>query len=240
MDPAVFQTATLTQVTVAITAVGALGTAAFGLVDASKLLPGLIPSSGFAFIRKLVTQLAPASDRAVPHGSALTASAITDTLHANWVNGMALADQKSVAKTLVKLRLNAETAPDLASLTGVDKGVLTSVAKKLANGEDMTQPEKDTYGRFDVLLATFVDRAFQNADQRYRTTAKSAACLVAIALAEAAAYLLGLLTSDGHPMWHNIGMAALVGLIATPLAPVAKDLATALNTAARAVQSVKR
>jgi hypothetical protein len=63
---------------------------------------------------------------------------------------------------------------------------------------------------------------------------------VAIALAEAAAYLLGMLISNGHLMWHNIGMAALVGLIATPLAPVAKDLATALNTAAKAMQSVKR
>ena len=240
MDPTFLQTATLAQITTAITAVGALGTAAFGLVDASKVLPGLIPSSGFAFIRKLVTQLAPASGGTVPRGSALAVPAITDTLHANWVNGMALADQKSVAKTLVKLRLNAETAPDLATLTGVDKNVLTSVAEKLANGETMTPPEMDTYGRFDVLLATFIDRAFQKADQRYRTTAKSAACLVAIALAEAAAYFLRTLSANGHPIWHNIGMAALVGLIATPLAPIAKDLATALNTAAKAVQSVKR
>ena len=239
VDPTVLQNATLTQVTVAITAVGALGTAAFGLVDASKLVPGLIPSSGFGFIRTLVAQLAPASV-SVPSGSALTEAAITGTLHANWVNGMALADQKSVAKTLIKLRLNADTAPALATLTGVDKAVLTSVAGKLANGQAMTQPEMDTYGRFDVLLATFIDRAFQNADQRYRTTAKSAACVVAIMLAEAAAYFLGMLAANGNPIWHNIGMAALVGVIATPLAPVAKDLATALNTAAKAVQSVKQ
>jgi hypothetical protein len=234
------QTATLTQVTTAITAVGALGTAAFGLVDASKLLPGLIPSSGFTFIRKLVTQLAPPSAGTVLRGSALAIPAITDALHANWVNGMALADQKSVAKTLVKLRINAETAPDLAALTGVDKDVLTSVAEKLANGETMTPPEMDVYGRFDVLLSTLIDRAYQKADQRYRTTAKSAACLVAIVLAEAAAYFLRTLTVNGHPIWYNIGVAFIVGLIATPLAPVAKDLATALNTAAKAVQSVKR
>jgi hypothetical protein len=49
-----------------------------------------------------------------------------------------------------------------------------------------------------------------------------------------------MLTEKGHPVWQNIGLAALVGIIATPLAPVAKDLATALNTAAKAVQSVKR
>src|ERR1700674_1061907 len=61
VDATFLQTATLTQVTTAITAVGALGAAAFGLVDSSKVLPGLIPSSGFGFIRKLVMQLAPAS-----------------------------------------------------------------------------------------------------------------------------------------------------------------------------------
>jgi hypothetical protein len=240
VDATFLQTTTLTQVTIAITAVGALGTAAFGLVDASKLLPGLVPSSGFAFIRKLVTQLAPPSVGTVPRGSALAVPAITDTLHANWVNGMALADQKSVAKTLFKLRLNAETASELAAITGVDKDVLTSVAEKLANGQEMTQPEMDTYGRFDVLMATSIDRFYQKADQRYRTTAKCAACLVAVVLAETAAYFLRILTATGHPIWHNIGMAAVVGLIATPLAPVAKDLATALNTAAKAVQSVKR
>ncbi len=240
MDPNFLQTATLTEVTAAITAIGALGTAAFGLVDASKLLPGLIPSSGFAFVRRLVKQFAHVSGEVVPSGSALSAPAITDTLHANWVNGVALADQKSVAKTLIKLRLNAETASDLATQTGVNKEVLTSVAQKLANGDTMTPSEMNTYGRFDLLLATFIDRAYQRADQRYRTTAKSVACLMSIVLAESAAYFLGMLGTNGLPLWHNIGMAAIVGLVATPLAPVAKDLATALTTAAKAVQSVKR
>jgi hypothetical protein len=240
MDTASLPTPTLTQVTIAITAVGALGTAAFGLVDASKLVAGLIPSSGFAFIREMVTQLAPAAGKTVPSTSALAVPAITDTLHANWVNGMALADQKSVTKTLVKLALNAETAAGLATLTGVDEKVLISVAEKLANGETMTSVEMGVYGRFDILLATFIDRAYQRADQRYRTTAKLAACLAAIVLAEAAAYFLSMLSASGQPIWHNIGMAALVGLIATPLAPIAKDLTTALNTAAKAVQSVKR
>jgi len=240
MAPTNLETVSLTQVTTAIVAIGALGTAAFGLVDASKLLPGLIPSSGFQFIRELVTQLAPESELSVSLQSALAVPAMTDTLHANWVNGMALADQKSVAKTLFKLRLNSETAVDFAALTDVDKGVLTSIAKKLTNGDPMTTPEMDTYGRFDVLLATFIDRAYQKADQRYRTSAKSAACLVAIVLAEAAAYFLGMDAANGHAIWRNVGMAAIVGLIATPLAPVAKDLATALNTAAKAMQSVRR
>lgn len=240
MDTSFIQNATLTQVATAITAIGALGTAAFGLVDASKLLPWLVPSSGFGFVRKLVKQLAPESSM-VPCGSALAVKAITDSLRANWINGMALPDQKSVAKTLFKLRLNSDTAPQLAVITGVDKDVLTSVAKKLANGEPMKQPEMDIYGRFDVLLATTIDRGYQKADQRYRTTAKFAASIVAIALAIAAAFFLGMVVEkDQSYNWHNLGLAFLVGLIATPLAPIAKDLATSLNTAAKAVQSVKK
>lgn len=229
-DPTTFDNIRLTQITTAIMAIGALGTAAFGLVDASKLLPWLVPSSGFQFVRMLVKQLAPESST-TPKDSALTTFAITDSLRANWINGMALADQKTVAKTLFKLRLNAETAPALALITGVDKDVLTSVAKKLADGEAMTQPEMDTYGRFDVLLATTIDRGYQKADQRYKTTAKFAASVIAIVLAEAAAYYLGM---------KNAGLAFIVGLIATPLAPIAKDLATSLTTAAKAVQSVKK
>jgi hypothetical protein len=239
VDANFLQSATLTQVTAAITAIGALGTAAFGLVDTSKLLPWLIPSSGFAFIRNLVKQLAPPSEGTVPPRSALAAPAITDTLRANWVNGMALSDQKTVAKALIKFRLNEETAPKLATLTGVNKDVLTSVAQKLGNGQPMTPPEMDTYGRFDLLLATFIDRAFQRADQRYEATAKSAACIVAVLLAEAAAYFLRMLDANGRLNWQNVGTAAVAGLIATPLAPIAKDLASALTTAAKAVQSVK-
>jgi len=240
MDINFLQSATLGEVTAAVTAIGALGTAAFGLVDASKLLPGLIPSSGFAFIRRMVAQLAPSGDGALRRSSALSASSISDTVRANWVNGMALADQKSVAKTLLKLRLNNDTAPALAAITGVDKDVLTSVAGKLANGQQLTDPEKDAYGRFDVILVAFIDRAYQRADQRYRTTAKFAASLAAVGLAEAAAFFLKILSDNGQLNWHNIGLAAIVGVLATPLAPVAKDLATALNTAAAAVKSVKR
>lgn len=99
----------------------------------------------------------------------------------------------------------------------------------------------NAFGRFDLLLATFIDRAYQLADQRYRTSAKLAACVVAIVLAEAAAYFLRWFNGgDAAQIVQNAGLAFVVGLIATPLAPVAKDLATALTTAAKAVQSVNR
>jgi len=232
----------MTQLVAAITAVGALGTAAFGVVDAIKVLPGLLPSSGFRFIRRLVELLAPSAHGTVPRGSALTQSAITESLHANWINGVAIADQKSAAKTFFKLRMNPETAADLAAITGVDGDALKTVAEKLATGAVMTPEDMNVYGRFDVLLSTTIDRAYQKADQQYRTTAKIVAGGVAVLLTLIASAALGLIGPNlGRTVnEHNILLAIVVGLLATPLAPIAKDLTTALTSASGAVQAVKK
>jgi hypothetical protein len=221
------------SLTETITAVGALGTAAYGIVDASKIATWAIPTSGFPFIEELVKRLTDGGEASISNASALTRPAITESLKSNWINGMALPDQKSVAKTLIKLRLNDATASHLAEVTGVDSEVLKSVAVKLSNGEPMTQPEMDTYGRFDVLLSTVIDRAYQRADQKYRTTNKLIAGVVAVILAEVGAYTLNV---GGHMDYVR---AFVVGLLATPLAPVAKDLSTALTTAVKAVQSAR-
>ena len=50
----------LTNLSAAIVAIGALGTAAFGLVDAMKALPGGgISRAGFKFIRQVITTMTP-------------------------------------------------------------------------------------------------------------------------------------------------------------------------------------
>lgn len=150
MDGSFLQTATIGEVGAAITAIGALGTAAFGLVDASKFVPKLIPSSGFPYIEVLVNQLAPPAGDSIPSDSALTAAAIIKTLYANWVNGMAVADQKSVAKSLIKLRMKEETAPRFAELTGVDfRGSETSHRRGAdPNGDERLRPFRLAFGDF--------------------------------------------------------------------------------------------
>jgi hypothetical protein len=76
-----------------------------------------------------------------------------------------------------------------------------------------------------------VDRAYERADQLYRNSCKALACAFAVALA-----FLG----DAQLNWAIPGWQALiVGLVATPLAPMAKDIANAIQTASDAVGSVK-
>jgi hypothetical protein len=71
---------------------------------------------------------------------------------------MALGDQKSVAKALIKLNLHTASAGAMAAATGVDATVLESIAKKLPAGTDLTEEETDAYGRFDLLITAVLDQ----------------------------------------------------------------------------------
>jgi len=221
---------TLTKLTAIIAAVGALGTAAFGLVDTLKVLPGGgISRAGFKFIRRTILKLAPEVPSLEKTG--LNRDAIISTLLSQWINGIATADQVNIAKSLIKLRLSSDTATALASATAVDEKVLSQIANSIRAGTALTRPQSDVYGRFDLLLTTLLDQAYQRAGQRYRNVAKFAAVPVAVALAVAAAYVV--------PTQIKVSEAVLLGLIATPIAPIAKDVSSAIATAAQAIQAWK-
>src|ERR1700675_1926618 len=99
---------TLTKLTVMITALGALGTAAFGLVDTLKALPGGgISRAGFKFIRRTLLILAPEVPSLEKTG--LSRDALLSTLLSQWINGTSTPDQVNIAKSLIKLRLTPET-----------------------------------------------------------------------------------------------------------------------------------
>lgn len=222
-----FDLKTLPQV---ITAIGGLGTAAFGLVDATKALGGGVNHFGFAAIKKTVMALTPGQPT-----NALSQKKILETLKANWFNGTDLASQKAIAKSLIKLNLNPNNAAALAAETGVDPAVLTSVATKIAGGTSLsTTPvnESDVYARFDLIVTALLDETYQRSDNRFRNWTRLVAAIVAVALA-----LVAGATLNPPIGWE---LSALVGLLATPLAPIAKDLSTALATAVNTLQLVKK
>jgi hypothetical protein len=217
-----------------VLAVGSLGTAAYGVVDVSKGFGGGISNRGFGDIKKIIAAFIPEGSDTDLGASALGLTSVLATLRANWLNGMALADQKSVAKALIKLNLNTATADRMARATGVDANLLGSVAKKLSTGDALKQEETDVYGRFDLLLTALLDQGYQRADQRYRNSAKLLAVPVAVVLA-----LLGVAALNGKWMWDEAWKATLCGILATPLAPIAKDLSSAIQAGAKVAQSWK-
>jgi len=223
-----------------ISAIGGLGTAAFGVVDASKAaLPG-INRIGLKHIKEVVAGLTPdQTGEGLPARpvNTLPRQNVLETIEANWVNGNDLASQKAIAKSLVKLHMAPGNAEALAAKTNVDPEILRSVATKISTGASLVQAEVDVYARFDLIVTALLDQAYQCSDQKYRNMTRGLAALVAVMLAVAAGWTL---TGDGFWKSQELALSVLVGLLATPLAPVAKDLSSALAAAVNAMQMVKK
>ena len=219
----------------AIAAIGGLGTAAFGLVDALKALPGGgISNAGYAFIERAVQPFLGYQTRKVATGDVKN---LFDTLHGNWINGTPLGDQKAIAKSLIKLRLNDTTSDAFARATSVDPATLKIVGQKMSSGTRLEANESNVLGRFDLALTAILDDGYQHADQRYRNSSKLAAMVVSTILALIGGWAI---TESGERyLWTpEMLQAFLAGLLATPLAPISKDLASALTAGVKAAQAI--
>ena len=220
-----------------VLAIGALGTASFALVDATKFgRNGGVSNSGFAFIQGAVRTFLPGAARR-RNADAMN---VLDVLHGNWINGVALADQKAIAKSLVKLQLAEATAESFARAADVDPNVLSGVAKAMRSGTQLTPEQANALGRFDLALTAILDEGYQHADQRYRNSAKVLASVVAVLLAVAGGWAV--VGTEAGPYFGSamVWRAALCGLLAIPLAPVAKDLTSALQAGVKVAQAVRK
>jgi hypothetical protein len=130
---------------------------------------------------------------------------------------------------MIHLRLTKGDATALAALAGIDAATLQSVAEKAMTGGQVTPVEIAVLGQFDAVLSAVLDEAYERADQKYRNAAKLLSVIVATLLAVFAGSLIG----------ANLWVSVLVGVISAPLAPVAKDLSTAVQNAVAAVRAVK-
>jgi hypothetical protein len=223
----------LSTVANVIAATGALGTAAYGLVDISKVCRGGVSNAGFGYLRRTLAPFHVAM-KAIDKASPM------ETIRANWLNGVPKADQKAIAKSLIRLGLSPSNAGALAKAVGVDADALKSAATKIDKGSTLTSDDLNILGRFDVLVDTILDAGYERADQLYRNSAKFLAAVVATVLAIVAGWML----QTSPSFIDYIGskqflLSVLIGIIATPLAPIAKDLSSTLNAAVKAVSSVR-
>ena len=122
-------------------------------------------------------------------------------------------------------------------VAGID--LLTAVAKSIASSTALTQPQSDAYARFDLIVTALIDEAYQHADQVYRNWTRALAALLAVALAFVGGLsLIG--TWKGFWWTSDMALSLLIGLLATPLAPIAKDISSAISTAVNTMQAVKK
>jgi hypothetical protein len=218
-----------------VMAIGGLGTAAFGLVDATKVLRGGVNYFGFPDIRNRISSLVP--------GKSTNALGLTDvlaTLKGNWYNGTDLASQKAIAKSLIKLSFNPDNAKQMAVTAGVDPDLLLEVAQSMASGTALTLAQSNVYSRFDLILTALLDETYQQADQKYTNYTRFCAMIFAVLLSFGGACII----DNNYPWalssWSQFWEALVIGLLATPLAPIAKDISSALSTAVNTLQLAKK
>ncbi|HEV2134730.1 MAG TPA: hypothetical protein VGR47_10775 [Terracidiphilus sp.] len=218
-----------------IMAVGGLGTAAFGVLEAIKPVFPTLNHIGFGGIRRAVSNLTPEVAGGGAPVNALPRSKVLDSLLANWVNGNDLGNQKTIAKSLIKLHMSTGNAAALAAATNVDAALLIQAAASIEAGAALTQQQTDAYSRFDLIVTALLDEVYQHADAYFRNWMRGLAAAIAVVLAVAGGYVV----TDGFRNWGQLLSAVLVGLLATPLAPIAKDVSTALATAVNTMQMLK-
>ncbi len=86
-------------------------------------------------------------------------------------------------------------------------------------------------GRFSTALDARINAAFSLAEERYESCAKTLAGIAAVMLA----IVFKISLPDEAISWP---LAVCVGLVAVPLAPVAKDISTSLQNALTAFKSI--
>jgi hypothetical protein len=231
---------TVATAVAAITALGGLGTAAFGLVDATKAFGGGVSNFGYAHVLKALAPFRASLDE----GS----SVWREVLRANWINGLAKDEQKAAAKSLIRLGLSSSGAAELARVAKVKpEDLQAAMAKVEANAgcppeqqQGLTAQDSLVLGRLNAAVDAAMDAGFERADQQYRNAARVTAGLFAVGLALWAGRLLaGAGSLPGLSLDNYVWPSVLAGLLATPLAPVAKDLASSLQAAAAAVSAAK-
>lgn len=226
-----------------IAAIGGLGMAAFALVDCSKIgRLGGVSNSGFAVIESAIKIFDPNTElpdaKTIKNAQPLSESML-QILHAHWINGRAIADQKAIAKSLIKLRLTPNTAKYLAGVTSVDGETLTEVAKRMTTGQPLEESHTNTLGRFDLAVTAILDAAYQRADQLYRNASKAWASGVAVILAVFGGLIVDTQSSNSIS-FNDFFLYVLGGILAVPLAPISKDLTSALSAGVKLAQTLRR
>jgi hypothetical protein len=223
----------------AILVVGALGTASFGFLDATKAVKGGASRLGFGYIE---AALGPYMC-AIRHDGFDAMPAVW----ARWLNGVAMSDQKAAVKDAIWLGARPQDADDLANTGPVEGAALADILRRLRTGAALTAAQTTLHDRFDHSIDAALDAGFERADQAYRNSCKLLAGLVAVILAVAIGWVvdsLGVFTaakSGAADYWTSPRLAAaiLIGLVSVPIGPIAKDLASTLQAAAAALPSAK-
>jgi hypothetical protein len=212
-----------------IIATGALGTAAFGIVEGLKSTR--LGIFGFETLKNL---LGGELMMALKHAYGSSCQAL---MEAQYRNGRGRGTLVRTIRQGIRIGLpGADTDKLAAGLPGVDARALKSAAGAVNAGKKPTDAQRRALARFELAVDARVDAALSLAESHYVAAARWMASIIAIA----AGLIVGAIVGAGSEQlgfWQSLGLGLIIGVVAVPIAPVAKDVATALRSAARALKA---
>jgi len=243
-----------------VLATGALGTAAAALVDASRgvFASGGVSAFGYRHLKPVYTALSPALRVAL--GQSWEA-----VLRGHWVNGAPRDQQIGTVVAMVRLGLTQDNPQAILDNLLGGEGALSvadyplkaadlgRAVAYLKNPEALSPAEEadheegyaqavesqqafDALGRFDALVRARLEAAFDLADHEYRGRVRLTAAVASIVLSLICAAAYVQTTAKVNSM-QVYALAAVLGLLAMPLAPIAKDVTSALKAASGALKA---
>ena len=214
-----------------VLAAGALGTAAFGIVDGFKFSLKFA-SAGFGQIKSsLGLKTYACLERAYGQG-------FEEILRGHYLKDRTKGDIVRTLRQGVRIGLSPANAEAIAREIGsvVDGKRLKTISGKVEGAKDLSPEEQSILARFELAMDTRIEAALALADNKYSSRMRSSAFLVAFLLAIVAFFSL---EDQGLVERKDFVYAVFVGLAAVPLAPIAKDVATALQSAAKGIRAGK-
>ncbi len=215
-------TAVVENLGTTVLAVGALGVAAFGIVEGFKGFGlGLL---GFKKIREILgPDILAALEKAYGKD-------YLSVLEVQYRTGRSSGELTRSIRQGARIGLTPKSAEALAKAVGVvDPDKLTAVAQAIEDGKELDDKQRGILGRFELALDARIDAATAMASYQYASLMRVWASAVAVAIALLVAWILKV-------SWL---LAIVVGIAAVPIAPIAKDLATALQSASAAMSRKK-
>ena len=253
-DPTTCDLASLTlqQIPVYITAVGALGIAAFGIVDAvgKTLVIGTArgKASGlpFAGFERKIRPLVRIVEKAllISYGPDFE-EMLVQQYRAGRSSGQAPTTLRQGVRLGLPFMQNDDAVTMVRHLWGLDEKRSQAFVNALLQEKDSssaTEPTNEEVraaqalaARFSTALDSRVQAAFDAAEEIYQSQARTWAGAAAVTLAVGYWALATMPFQARGAQVTGLIQALLVGLVATPLAPTAKDLASSLSDALSAL-----
>lgn len=205
-----------------VLAAGALGTAAFGIVEGLKWIR-FVGEAGFGSILTIL-------------GTALTSAlkAAYGDQYKSMLRAQYRGDQETFARMLrqgLRIGLTPGNAEAIARALGVvDPVKLKQAAVAIELGNPLPDDLRNAVARFELAADARVDAGLTKAQDHYARLSRVLAGVVAVVIAVAVAFGL-------DPSGETVPWGLLVGLAAVPLAPIAKDVASALKAATDALRT---